>query len=175
MAIFLHVVVELLTVYYCDDEIGAVIDRSLLLLDGMHRALAQKVKSTLTHSINAVSDTYISIKVLLILLLVCLYVLICCREIYPRFLWSSQDVFERHRVVLTIAASLASAGAAWTGMQMAFPCFWSVCQTSGRRDFFWCKMTSSHLEKLKQKCLNQPTVEMAHISSIGAQMDRLYM
>jgi hypothetical protein len=29
---------------------------------------------------------------------------------------SVQDVFERHKVVLTLAASLASAGAAWAGM-----------------------------------------------------------
>eukprot|EP00250_Pteridium_aquilinum_P011396 c20037_g2_i1 orf=192-683(+) len=53
----------------------------------MHRIIAQKITSRVTHSVNAVSDTYSSLK----------------------------DVFERHKVVLTLAASLASAGAAWAG------------------------------------------------------------
>ncbi|MCO5552936.1 hypothetical protein L7F22_006456 [Adiantum nelumboides] len=53
----------------------------------MHRSIARKVTSRLTHSVNAVSDTYSSLK----------------------------DIFERHKVVLTLAASLGSAGAAWAG------------------------------------------------------------
>ncbi|KAI5057531.1 hypothetical protein GOP47_0027546 [Adiantum capillus-veneris] len=57
------------------------------VLKGMHRTIAQKVTSRLTHSVNAVSETYVSLK----------------------------DLFERHKVVLTLAASLGSAGAAWAG------------------------------------------------------------
>lgn len=53
----------------------------------MHRSLAQKVTSKVSHSVHAVSDTYTSLK----------------------------DVFERHKVVLTLVASLGSAGAAWAG------------------------------------------------------------
>ncbi|KAH7331286.1 hypothetical protein KP509_20G024600 [Ceratopteris richardii] len=51
------------------------------------QTFSKKVTSRITSGANAVSDTYFSIK----------------------------DVFERHKVVLTLAASLASAGAAWAG------------------------------------------------------------
>lgn len=54
---------------------------------GMHRSIAQRLTSRVSQSVNAVSDTYSSIK----------------------------DVFERHKIVLTLAGSLASAGAAWAG------------------------------------------------------------